>query len=101
VEIIGNNAPAAPSTPIVIAQATPAEATEPAPTTTSRIARPPSIENPWEMLPIGYDSHGPKAETREGVAGPGSDEQPTVKSATKQLKLKKTASGSFHIFSNS
>jgi hypothetical protein len=97
--IISDGSPAPTSAPVIIAQA-PAATTGPAPTTTSHIARPPSVENPWEMLPIGYDFHGPKAETKEGVAGPVSDEEPTVKSAAKKLKLKKILSGSFSIFSS-
>jgi hypothetical protein len=52
------------------------------------------------MLPIGYDFHGPKAETTEGVAGPSVEEEPAVKSVTKTLKLKKTVSGKYSIFSS-
>ncbi len=96
VEIIAPKAGPSALTPVPPKQPI---ASGPVPTTTARIARPPAVENPWEMLPIGYDFHGPKAETKEAVAAPDA-QAADVKTAAKNLILRKTASGSFSVYSN-
>lgn len=96
VDIIGPSTPPPAQAPVVISQA---DTNGPVPTTTSRISRPPAIENPWELLPIGYDFHGPRAETTEAVAS--LEAEPSdVTTAAKELRLRKTASGSFSVYSN-
>ncbi len=85
-----------PSTP---AGAPKTQSTEPQPTTTSRIARPPAIENPWELLPVGYDFHPLTATVRESVSGPGSEKH-RPRAASQELNLAEHTSGNFRIFTN-
>jgi hypothetical protein len=96
VDIIGPSTPPPAQTPVIISQS---DTSGPVPTTTARISRPPAIENPWELLPIGYDFHGPRAETTEAVASLES-EPSDVTTAAKDLHLHKTASGNFSVYSN-
>ncbi|OGK10481.1 MAG: hypothetical protein A2Y63_00895 [Candidatus Riflebacteria bacterium RBG_13_59_9] len=92
VEIL-RNVPSDPS--LGGANASPAQ---PWPTTTSRIARPPAIENPWELLPIGYDFHPQTVSVREAVSSPQDPSLP--RSATRKLELSKYTSGGFQVFTN-
>jgi len=85
-----------PSPPL----ASPGQAAGPVPTTTARIARPPAIENPWELLPVGYDFHPLTATVRESVSGPDNPAS-RPKSASRKLKLAEGASGTYRIFTNS
>lgn len=96
VDIIGSSTPPPTQAPVIISQPT---TSGPMPTTTSRISRPPAIENPWELLPIGYDFHGPRAETTEAVAS--LEAEPSeITTAARDLRLHKTASGNFSVYSN-
>ena len=45
------------------------------PTTSERIVRPPPIENPWELLPIGYDFHPLVVEIKEAQSAEASPRQ--------------------------
>lgn len=96
VDIIGPSTPPPAQAPVVISQA---DTNGPVPTTTSRISRPPAIENPWELLPIGYDFHGPRAETTEAVEAPQAEPSEAT-TAAKDLRLRKTTSGNFSVYSN-
>jgi len=78
----------------------PEQAVGPVPTTTARIARPPAIDNPWELLPLGYDFHPLTATVRESVSGP-DDPASGPKAASQRLKLAEDTSGTYRIFTNS
>ena len=81
-----------------IQSAQPAHPSQPQPTTSARIVRPPAIENPWELLPIGYDWHPPQATVREKVSAPVELGRPVP--AAKGVDLRTYESGRFHILSN-
>jgi len=68
------------------------------PTTTRRISRPPAIENPWELLPIGYDFHPETVSVTSAVEA--EHESDTRKSAARALELREVASGSYRVFTN-
>ncbi len=85
-----------PSPPL----AAPEQTAGPVPTTTARIARPPAIENPWELLPLGYDFHPLTATVRESVSGP-DDPASGPRAASQRLKLAEGTSGTYRVFTNS
>jgi opacity protein-like surface antigen len=70
----------------------------PYPTTTRRISRPPAIENPWELLPVGYDFHPETVSVTSAVEA--EHEIPASKSATRELELREVVSGSFRVLTN-
>lgn len=78
----------------------PKQSAGPVPTTTARIARPPAIENPWELLPLGYDFHPLTATVRESVSGPDNPAS-RPKAASQILKLAESTTGTYRIFTNS
>lgn len=72
------------------------------PTTSERIVRPPAIEKPWELLPIGYDFHPIATNPKNGKAR--ISEQNNLKveeSKTSNEKEAKLERESFKIHSNS
>jgi len=78
---------------------TPASGSSPQPTTSARIARPPAVENPWELLPLGLDFHPVTATMQEGVAGAAAEAaEPLV--ATEDSSGAETVTGEYRIFSN-
>lgn len=70
----------------------------PYPTTTRRISRPPAIENPWELLPIGYDFHPETVSSASAVEAEHASSE--HQSATRELELREVASGSFRVLTN-
>ena len=96
----GDGAAPAPAEPPATAAPTsqPTQPQQPQPTTSARIARPPAIENPWELLPIGYDWHPPLATVRERVSAPMELGRPLP--AVKGVDLRRYESGCFRILSN-